>query len=112
MHTDLAEASGVEEITIDQLGPEELRQITWNQMGERIAHNVPPEHIEEFLAYERKELPQSPMNKARVTLSAYIKKYENQLSLRCDGNCFAHSDGMVASCYRQYLQDTQEDMSG
>ena len=36
---------------------------------------------------------------------SFIRQYEDRLSLRCDGNCMNHADGVVVACYIEFLRD-------
>jgi hypothetical protein len=89
----------------EYLSDDERRQIVWDQLGLRIGYNIPPDDVEQLLAYDIAEVPDSPMNGARDDIMSFINNNRDRLSLRCDGNCYAHSDGMVTNCYRQLLND-------
>ena len=88
--------------------PNELRHIMWSQLGVRPPLGSSAEDLHKVLHYEMapSELGVSHVNSYRNTLMSFIAKYSDQLSLPCDGNCFAHSDGLVISCYQQLLEDT------
>ena len=86
----------------------EMRQIVWNQLGLRVSPTATITQLEDLLAYKISEadLPDNAVNTKREEIMAFIEKYKSQLSMPCDGNCYAHSDGVVVSCYKQLMEET------
>lgn len=58
-----------------------------------------------MLRYDRPCEEKGPVNLARRAIMDYIEKHRGMLSLPCDGNCFAHNDGTVLSCYKELVEE-------
>ena len=87
------------------LKPLELLHVAWEQHGRRIAMHENPGQIQELLSYKDDEVQSSPFNPMRDEIMLYIKDRKNMLSLPCDGNCYGHTDGVVAFCHQQLMED-------
>ena len=48
-------------------------------------------------------IAESPINAMRNDIREYIRANPENLSLYCDGNCFAHHDGIVLWCHDQFI---------
>ena len=95
-------------MNIYDIFPNELRHIVWEQLAIRPPLTASADDMHKLLHYE---IPPSTLgtghvNTYRDTLISFIKAHTDQLSLPCDGNCYAHTDGLVISCYQQLLEDT------
>ena len=88
-----------------QLSPLELLHVAWEECGKRIAIHENPKQIQELLLYKKDEVTDSPFNVMRDEIMQYIKDKRNMLSLPCDGNCYGHTDGVVAFCHQQLMED-------
>ena len=89
-----------------KLRPLELLHVAWKDHDKRIAIDKDPEKIQSILCYNKGDVPLSPFNSMRDDIMTYIKKYENMLSLPCNGNCYEHTDGVVIFCHQQLMKDT------
>lgn len=87
------------------LKPLELLHVAWVESGKRINVHENPEQIQGLLSYKEDELPMSPFNPMRDEIMLYIKEHRNMLSLPCDGDCYSHTDGVVAFCHQQLMED-------
>ena len=87
------------------LKPLELLHVAWVTHGKRIDVHENPEQIQALLSYKEDEVPKSPFNPMRDEIMLYIKEHKNMLSLPCDGNCYGHTDGVVAFCHQQLMED-------
>lgn len=61
-----------------------------------------------MLRFENVAIVPSRINTKRDELVAYIGNNPENLSLYCDGNCYAHDDALVLWCHRQLTQTQQE----
>lgn len=79
----------------------ELRHITWQQLGIRVALTATSEQMMDLLSYKMlaRDLPTNPVNALRQELKRFIQENRDQLSLACDGDCDQHPDGMVLHCH-------------
>lgn len=86
----------------------ELVAITWQQLGVRAGFNARDDDMHAMLAYEAspEDVVDNPINDMRDELIDFIEGHRDRLSLPCNGNCYAHSDGVVLSCFMQYQEDT------
>ena len=85
----------------------ELLQIAWNQLDVRASLLCTVEELHALIQYDTfaDDLPDNIVNWARMAIMDYITENEGCLSLPCDGNCLAHSDGVVLNCYTELLQE-------
>ena len=95
---------------IYELGSDELRYILWEHLGIRASRTVSNSDMHKLLHYElyQDETPPNPINDMRDLIMRFITANKNRLSIPCDGNCYAHSDGVVLACYRQLKEDTND----
>ena len=87
----------------------ELADIIWRQMGVRVHPSVDGDAALNLLWYNiaTDEVKPNLTNPLRDELMAFIKEYQVQLSLPCDGNCYGHTDARVLLCYLEFQKDNE-----
>ncbi len=97
---------------VDEICELELRTLLFDLTGLRPHANFPVVQIQEFFRYNQnvaalKDAHASNVaNELRDIVMRFIAENRNELSLACDGNCYAHSDAVVAGCYEELQLDT------
>ena len=89
----------------------EIAQIIKNNLGYWPHPDTSKEEALEALDFRVPDPRRSPVDKMRQDIVAYIEENEGRLSMKCDGNCWDHPDGVVVACHLLLIQEksTEDD---
>lgn len=87
-----------------EVNSNELRHLVYKFYGVRVHPNAPREHLLKLLNMETRRTAQHELNNVRNRIQKFVTENKDRLSLFCDGNCYQHSDGVVLSCYKYFME--------
>lgn len=85
--------------------PYERTALGLQHLGVVVHDGVPFAQFEDMMRYKNTVRPNTATNLMRDKIMAFIE--DNDVSLRCDGDCYAHLDQTVIGCYLELIEDTQ-----
>lgn len=92
------------ELISNNITTAELRHLVYLHYKIRVAPNATREHLEALLSLDIHKTPQHGLNTLRDRLIEFIADNKHRLAIGCNGQCYTHTDAVVAACYLQYLE--------
>jgi len=90
----------------------EVAQLVKDNLGYWPSAGLSKDDAVKALSFNLKNPPTNTVDVLRREIVTYIQANKDRLSMKCDGDCFSHPDGVVVACHlllKRELEKHKED---